>query len=180
MLLPETKFSQVVDKALIRIGEAISWVWLLLLVVIVLNVVMRYFFGMGRIEFEEIQWHLYAIGFLTGLSYAYVLDAHVRIDVVRSNLSYQTMAWIELYGTLLLLLPFILLVLNFVIPFVSYSYATNEVSEAPAGLPYRYLIKAMLGIGFVLLLVAVCSRLTRIWAFLFAWPRLVEEGKSNE
>ncbi|MEJ6684050.1 MAG: TRAP transporter small permease subunit, partial [SAR86 cluster bacterium] len=105
--LPHTRFSQRVDNAVSRFGQYLSFIWLLLLAVIVLNVVMRYLFNEGRIEFEEIQWHLYAIGFLFGLSVAYSSDSHIRVDVVRERLSPQTQAWVEWYGILVLLLPFI-------------------------------------------------------------------------
>jgi TRAP-type mannitol/chloroaromatic compound transport system permease small subunit len=171
--LPDTKLSFLLDARLNRLGRMSAWIWLLLMLIIVLNVVMRYFFGLGRIEFEEIQWHLYALGFLIGLSYSYVSDSHIRVDVVRSKLSDQTQAWIELYGTLLLLLPFVVLVLFSAWPFVAYSYSTSEVSEAPGGLGYRWMIKGVLGISFVLLLVAIISRLSRIWSFLFGWPRAI-------
>jgi len=175
--LPDTTLSVWIESRLTRFGNAISWIWLILLFVIVVNVVMRYFFGLGRIEFEEIQWHLYGIGFLSGLSYAYVSDSHVRIDVVRLKLSNQMQAWIELYGILLLLLPFIALVLIFSVPFVEYSYSTSEVSEAPGGLKYRWLIKSILGFGFFLLLLSVLARLTRVWSFLFGWPRSFVESE---
>ncbi|MEE8245252.1 MAG: TRAP transporter small permease subunit, partial [Pseudomonadales bacterium] len=79
----------------------------MLLVVIVFNVVMRYAFDQGRIEFEEIQWHIYATGFLLGLSYAYQADAHIRVDVLHEQFSPDLKAWIELYGILLFLMPFI-------------------------------------------------------------------------
>ncbi|MFT7684916.1 MAG: TRAP-type mannitol/chloroaromatic compound transport system permease small subunit [Candidatus Azotimanducaceae bacterium] len=174
MQLPETKISNWIDSKLNRLGQLSAWIWLLLMLIIVTNVVMRYFFGLGRIEFEEIQWHLYATGFLIGLSYAYVSDSHIRIDVVRSKLSDQSQVWIELYGILLLLLPFIILVLFSAWPFVEYSYSTGEVSEAPGGLGFRWLIKSVLGIGFILLLLAVLARLTRIWNFLFGWPNAIK------
>lgn len=166
--LPHNRFSCWVDRLVIRIGEYVSWVWLLLLGIIVLNVVMRYLLSEGRIEFEEIQWHLYSLGFLLGLSYSYTRDAHVRVDVIREGLSPQTQAWIELYGTLFLLLPFILLVIAASVPFITYSFATSEVSQAPGGLPFRWLMKSVLLLGFVVLLLSVISRLTRIFSFLFA------------
>ncbi len=165
--LPQTAFSIWVDKQLLRIGNWLSWLWLLLLLIIVSNVVMRYLFGEGRIEFEEVQWHLYAIGFLVGLSYATVTDSHVRVDVVRARLPFQLQAWIELYGILLLLLPFVVMVLIYSIPFVAYSFENNEVSEAPGGLPYRWAIKSFLTAGFSLLLLAVLARLSRVAKFLF-------------
>ena len=168
--LPETRLSRLVDGALLRLDGIVSWLWLLLVAVIVLNVVMRYIFSEGRIEFEEIQWHLYAAGFLLGLSSAYVTDSHVRVDVLRMRLPVQAQAWLELYGIILLLLPFVILVLVAAWPFVAYSFETAEISEAPGGLPFRWFIKSLLVTGFVLLLVATLSRLSRVLAFLFGWP----------
>ena len=78
MDLPTTALSRRIDPLLTRIGEWISWLWVVLLAIIVLNVVLRYAFGEGRIEFEELQWHLYSTGFLLGLGYAYQADAHIR------------------------------------------------------------------------------------------------------
>ena len=166
-MLPHTRLSRWLEPLLIRIGHWISWLWAILLVVIVANVTLRYLFGEGRIEFEEIQWHLYASGFLLGLSYAYQADVHIRVDVLHERFSPDLKAWIELYGIVLFLLPFIALVLIFSVPFVWQSYALSEVSQAPGGLPLRWLIKAMLPLGFLLLLLAVLSRLTRVWAQLF-------------
>jgi len=119
------------------------------------------------VQFEELQWHIYATGFLLGLSYALQTDSHIRVDVLHERWPPRIQAWIELYGILLMLLPFIALVLAFGIPFVRSSYAASEISQAPGGLPLRWLIKAMLPLGFVLLLLAALSRFSRIWVFLF-------------
>lgn len=166
-MLPETTLSRAIDAVINRIGRIVSWVWLALLMVIVTNVTLRYAFGQGRVEFEEVQWHLYSLGFLVGLSFAYSGDNHVRVDVLHERLSPRRKAWIELYGILLLLLPFIVLILVFSMPFVADSFRFNEISQAPGGLPYRWVIKAALPIGFFLLLLATLSRLSRVWTFLF-------------
>lgn len=155
------------DPWLERLGRCASWLWLLLLIVIVANVVLRYAFGQGRVEFEEIQWHLYATGFLLGLSYAFKDDAHIRVDLMHERFGPTLRAWIELYGILLLLLPFIAVVLVFSIPFVAASHRLGEVSPSPGGLPYRWAVKAVLPLGFGFLLLAALSRLTRVWAYLF-------------
>lgn len=168
LALPQTRFSTAVDALLVRIGEAVSWVWLVLLAVIVANVTLRYAFGFGRIEFEELQWHLYSIGFLAGLSYCAQADAHVRIDVLRERLSPRMQAWIELYGLLLLLVPFVALILIYSVPFAVDAFVRGEISASPGGLPYRWLIKSALVAGFALLALAAGSRLSRVWAFLFA------------
>ena len=166
LALPETRFSRAVDGVLSVIGRAASWLWVVLLVVIVLNVMLRYVFGEGRIEFEEVQWHINAVAFMLAIAYAYRVDAHIRIDLVSATLHPRLQVWIEFYGTLLLLLPFIAVVLWFGLPFVAHSFSVSEISSSPGGLPFRWLLKAVLPLAFLLLLVAVASRLSRMWAFL--------------
>ena len=168
--LPHTPASRCIDRWLERLGRGLSYVWFVLLAVIVCNVVLRYAFNQGRIELEELQWHLYSVGFLLGMSYAYQADAHIRVDVLHENFSDLTKAWIELYGILLLLLPFVALILIFSVRFVESSWTAGEVSSSPGGLPLRWLIKAVLPLGFGLLLLSALSRLLRVWYFLFLQP----------
>ena len=167
MELPETDLSRMIDGFIVKVGNSVSWIWIALLAVIALNVFLRYVFGVGRIEFEEIQWHLYSIGFMVGLSYALNADAHVRVDVVHERLTPTTQAWIDLYGLLLGLLPFIAMMILYGIPFVLDSFKTGEISASPGGLGGRWLIKSVLVMGFVLLGLAAMSRLLRLWSFLF-------------
>ncbi|MDE0422562.1 MAG: TRAP transporter small permease subunit [Gammaproteobacteria bacterium] len=168
--LPETRFSRVVDHALTVVGRAASWLWVVLLAVIVVNVTLRYVFQEGRIELEELQWHLNAFAFLIAIAYAYRVDAHIRIDLVSVRLQPRLQVWIEFYSTLLLLLPFIAVVLWFSFPFVAHSWTASEVSSSPGGLPFRWLLKGVLPVAFLLLLIAVASRLTRLWAYLTDGP----------
>ena len=165
--LPQTKFSTQIDRVIIALGKFTSLIWVILLGVIVFNVVMRYAFNEGSIELEELQWHLYSMGFLLGLSFAYQADAHIRVDVLHERMSDRLKAWIELYGTIIFVLPFIALIIVYSLPFIASSFALGEVSPSPGGLPFRWFIKAFLPIGYALLLLAVASRLLRVWSFLF-------------
>jgi len=169
-LLPETALSRRIDSALLALEAGASWVWLVLLAVIVVNVIARYAFGEGRIEFEELQWHLYSVGFLVGIAAGVGADAHVRVDVLRERFSFRAQNWIELYGLLLLLFPFITLVLVYSVPFVATSFESSEISVSPGGLPYRWAIKGALFAGFTLLGLAAFSRLLRVSAALFGAP----------
>ncbi|MEM7542740.1 MAG: TRAP transporter small permease subunit [Pseudomonadota bacterium] len=164
--LPHTALSRGLEAPLNWLGQTASWLWPLLMLVIVGNVILRYFFGEGRIELEELQWHLYAAGFLLALSYADIHDSHIRVDVLHERCPPRIQAWIELYGTLLLVLPFLSLVLYFSGPFVVASWSLGEVSQSPGGLPYRWLIKGVLPLGFALLLLATIARLSRLWSYL--------------
>jgi TRAP-type mannitol/chloroaromatic compound transport system permease small subunit len=169
--LPHTRLSSAISRVFISIASVFSWVWVILLGVIVLNVTMRYLFGEGRIEFEEIQWHLYAIGFLIGLATCMSTDDHIRVSVFHDRMSPRMQAWIELYGLLLMFFPFIVMVLWFSVPFIQYSFQISEISDAPGGLPFRWAIKSVLPISMVLLLIAGFSRLLRVSCFLFDYPR---------
>ncbi|GGC09609.1 hypothetical protein GCM10011352_40070 [Marinobacterium zhoushanense] len=168
--LPLTTLSRAFDRFINLVSSVAHWSWLVLMLVILINVVLRYVLGEGHIELEELQWHLYAIGWLVGLSFCYVADDHVRVDLLHENLGLKTQAVIELLGILFLLLPFAAAVLWYALPFVQYSFEMNEVSMAPGGLPYRWAIKAVLVLGFALLLIAMLSRLSRVCALLFGFP----------
>jgi TRAP-type mannitol/chloroaromatic compound transport system permease small subunit len=177
--LPHTRLSFTISRIFESLASVLSWVWLVLLSVIVLNVTMRYLFGEGRIEFEEIQWHLYAIGFLIGLSTCMSTDDHIRVSVFHDRMRPRMQAWIELYGLLLLFFPFIVMVLWFSAPFIQYSFQISEISDAPGGLPYRWAIKSALPISMVLLLIAGLSRLLRVSCLLFDHPRSIDANENG-
>jgi TRAP-type mannitol/chloroaromatic compound transport system permease small subunit len=168
---PRTTPSDVLEKIVELFGKACSWLWVVLIVLIVTNVALRYLIGTNYIAMEEMQWHLYAIGYLMALSFAILHDGHVRVDVVAEQLHLRTRGWIELFGILLLILPFVYVVVTFAIPFVERSYQIGEVSAAPGGLPYRWFIKSFIIIGFVFIGIAAVARLLRVTAFLFGRPR---------
>jgi TRAP-type mannitol/chloroaromatic compound transport system permease small subunit len=165
--LPVTAFSRHADRLIGWFGEAASLLWTVLMLVIVFQVVLRYAFGLGSIMLEETQWHLYAVGFLLGLSFTEVRERNVRIDVLAENFSHKARLWIELFGITVFLLSFTLLVIWFAVPFVVTSWQLNEVSAAPGGLPYRWVLKSFLVTAFALLALAGMSRLTRVWMALF-------------
>lgn len=175
-VLPETALSRRVDAWLRLVGEAVSWIWLLLVAVVTVNVVMRYALGRGLVQFEELQWHLYAIGFMIGIAYCFESDDHVRIDILHERLSLTGQVWVEFYGLLLLLFPFLALVLIHGVPFVWQSFLSGEVSASPGGLPYRWAIKAVLLIAFGLLTLGAVSRFSRVLAYLYGWPRALGTG----
>ena len=162
--LRETSLARVLDRIVYAVGEVFHWIWIVLLAVIVINVILRYVFSRGMIELEEFQWYLYAVGWLIGLSYTFVSDDHVRVDVLHEKLSYKGKLWFEMVGLLLLFLPFVLFVVIYAIPFVELSWETNERSTSANGLPARWLVKGFLLFSFVLLLLAGISRLLKVSA----------------
>lgn len=164
---PRTRISDAFDSLVEGVGNIVSWLWVILIGVIVLNVTLRYAFNEGRIEFEELQWHLYAVGFLVGLAYCFKRDGHIRIDIFHERFSLRKKAWIDFIGILVFLIPYISIVLIYSPGFIEYSFTTNEVSDAPGGLPHRWVIKSTMFIAYLLLLFAAVARLSRVSAYLF-------------
>lgn len=162
--LPHTSVSRVLDRFVKGVGDAVSWLWVLLVAIIVVNVTMRYVFSRGYIAFEEIQWHIYSVGWLIGLSYCVQNDSHIRIDIFHERFSARTKAWVDFLGILLLLLPYTLIILIYSPPLIQYSFETGEISDAPGGIPYRWAIKSVMFIAYAVLFVAALSRLSRAWA----------------
>jgi TRAP-type mannitol/chloroaromatic compound transport system permease small subunit len=172
--LPETAISRPLDALVRVVGEAFSWIWAILIILIVGNVVLRYAIGTNFVALEELQWHLYAIGFMMGLSYTLLMDGHVRVAVIAERWSHRRRAWVELVGLLLFLGPLIYVVIAYAIPFVENSWTLNETSPAPGGLPARWFIKGFIIVAFGFLAIAAFSRLTRVTAFLFGAPKPVD------
>lgn len=165
---PTTAVSRATDATLGWIAAFVDWSWVLLIGLIVVNVTLRYVIGANFIAMEELQWHLYAIGFMLGLSYALTVDGHVRVDVLADTFRPRTRAWIEALGLTLFVLPLCGIILNYGWPFVLRSWTINEVSAAPGGLTNRWAIKAVILVAFGLLLMATLSRLSRVVAALLS------------
>lgn len=174
--LPANALSAAVERQLARIGAAASWLWALLIAVVVINVAARYGFGRGSIMLEEVQWHLYAVGFLVGLAYCAVADRHVRVDILAERLPPRARAAIELAGMALFLLPFALVVATYAVPFTWRAWQLGEVSVAPGGLPYRWALKSFIVGAFVLLAAAALARASRCTTALWGWPRALATG----
>ena len=168
-VLPTTMISRFLDAILDRIGHIASWIWFALVGVIIFQVILRYAFNQGSIMLEEVQWHMYAVGFMIGLSYAIVHDRHVRIDIVYERFPPLAKAWVDFIGIAVLLLPFLIFVFYSAFPFVESSYESNEVSIAPDGLPYRWAIKSFIIIGFGMMILAAFSRWTRAFGYIIGW-----------
>jgi len=118
---------------------------------VVYDSVNRYFFGGGSVALQELEWHVFDIIFLLGLSYTLKSDKHVRVDIFYSNYSQKTKAIVNIISSLFLILPFTILILYVSYDYIALSYTQNEISPDPGGLAYRWAIKSMMVVGFVLL-----------------------------
>ncbi len=136
-------------------GRGLSWLVLALVLLVAYDVMMRYFFLSGSIAIQELEWHLFSLIFLLGAAYTLKHDDHVRLDLVyRSRfMSDYRRAWVNLVCSLLFLIPFCVIIIISSWPFVSQAYQFAEGSPDPGGLPYRWVLKAAIPLGFFLLII---------------------------
>lgn len=155
-----------IDNFMLATGRLLSWANFILILVTMLQVVLRYGFNHGLVVLEELEWHLYGFAFMMGLSYALITNSHVRVDVIQSRFSRKTREWIDIIGHVFLLLPFIATVIYFGWEFTYKSFELSEHSNAPMGLPYRWIIKSVVPISFAFLGLATISRIIRSFAVI--------------
>jgi TRAP-type mannitol/chloroaromatic compound transport system permease small subunit len=104
---------------------------------------------------------------MIGLSYAQSADSHIRVDVFHMRFSRNSKNFWEIFGIVFFLIPFILVVFFNSLPFVAEAWRLNEMSDAPTGLPWRWLIKSVIPVSMLFLLASALSRLLRELAFFF-------------
>ncbi len=124
---------------------------------------MRYLFSAGSIALQEIEWHLFDLVFLLGLTYALKHDKHVRVDIFFERYSVQKKAIVQILSMLLLVIPFSLIFLVDAFDMTMQSYLQHEVSADPGGLTHRWIIKSVLVLAFILLIVQAMSEVLKAY-----------------
>lgn len=143
--------SRFIDGVNDRVGKATAWLTTGMVLLTAYDTIMRYGFQKGSIALQELEWHLFGFIFLVAAGYTLKEDAHVRVDIFYTRLNERQRAWVNLVGTCVALLPFCTLVIWSTKNFVLNSWNMGEFSPDPGGLPARYVLKAMIPVGFFLI-----------------------------
>ena len=166
------RLSVFLDRIVSFVGVLAAWLCLPLIAIIVFDVITRRFFVLGSTKLQELEWHLHAVLFFLCIGWAYLRNAHVRIELVHERLPQRGKLWIEILGCLLFLIPYSLIVLYHGVDWWERSWAIGETSDSATGLPYRWLIKAFLPLGFVFIFLGALTVLLRKIVELFGPPEL--------
>ena len=158
--------SYTIDTIIKRVGFFTAILVVALAFLIGYDAVMRYLFSEGSIALQEIEWHLFDIIFLLGLSYALKHDKHVRVDIVFVNYSSDTKHLVQILSMIFLLIPFSIFILNGSFDMTIQSFMQDEVSSDPGGLPYRFIIKGVLFVSFFLLILQAISEIIKSYSNL--------------
>ncbi|WP_315919035.1 TRAP transporter small permease subunit [Mesorhizobium sp. SP-1A] len=152
--------SRAIDRLNEFIGKWISWLILVSILVSAINAVVRKTFNVSSNAWLELQWYLFGAAFLLAAAYTLRQNEHIRIDIVYGMWSRRVQHWIDLLGHILFLMPFTILMVYYLVPYVLLSYRSGEMSTNAGGL-IIWPAKAMLLIGFVLLLLQGISEIIK-------------------
>lgn len=150
-----------IESLIDSIGRATAWVALAMISLVAINVLLRYSLSLGSVWAQELEWHLLAALILFGMSYALQRGDNVRVDLFYAHYSPRTKFIVDVISailTLLIALLFVKLSLGYVVQ----SYSISEQSPDPGGIPYRWVVKSLITVGYGLLALQSVGELMRV------------------
>src|SRR5690606_26390559 len=143
--------SRAIDRLNSLIGRWVAWLILAAVLVSAGNAVIRKAFSMSSNAWLELQWYLFGAAFLLAAAYTLRENEHIRVDIVYGMFSRRTQHLIDLFGHVFFLMPFTILMVVYLVPYVGLSYRSGEMSNNAGGL-ILWPAKSLLLIGFAMLL----------------------------
>ena len=173
--------SRLIDALTERIGKLAMWFILATTMISAGNAIVRKLFDTSSNAFLEIQWYLFAAVFMLGSGYAFLRNAHVRIDFISSKFSARGRNWVDVIGILVFVFPLCYMMATLGWPLFVNAYESGEMSSNAGGL-IRWPVYALIPAGFALLALQSLSELIKRIAFLTGnGPDvLAHEGPSEE
>ena len=156
------KLARKIDRLNTFFGKSVSWLSFALVIIICIDVILRYALGMTRVWVIELETYAFSLLFLLGGAWTWQTDDHVRVDVFYSRFSDKGKNWVDLLGTLFFLLPWTWILMQVGLQFFYESWKIGERSSQPGGLPAIYVIIFFILLGFVLLFLQGISELLKI------------------
>ena len=178
---PLLSLSRAIDAFSSLIGKLAMWMILATTLISAGNAIVRKLFNTSSNGLLEIQWYLFAAVFLLGSGYAFLKNAHVRIDFVSSKFSARGRNWVDVFGIVLFLFPLCYMMVTLGWPVFHNAWVSGEMSSNAGGL-VRWPVYGLIPLGFVVLALQALSELIKRIAFLTGHGPdvLAHEGPSVE
>lgn len=157
--------SRLIDAVSERVGRAVGWLVLAAVLVSAGNALIRYSLNLSSNAWLEIQWYMFTALVMLGTSYTLKKNEHVRVDIVYSNISTRKQIGVDIFGTILFLLPATLIMAYLSWPIFHNSWVEDEISGNAGGL-IRWPVKIFIPLGFALLSLQGVSELIKRIAML--------------
>jgi TRAP-type mannitol/chloroaromatic compound transport system permease small subunit len=175
------KISRLIDAFSDLIGKLAMWFILATTLISAGNAIVRKIFDTSSNAFLEIQWYLFAAVFMLGSGYAFLRNAHVRIDFISSKFSARGRNWVDVFGIIVFLFPLCYMMATLAWPLFMNAYESKEMSSNAGGL-IRWPVYGLIPLGFSILALQGVSELIKRIAFLTGnGPDvLAHDGPSDE
>lgn len=162
------------DRFVVHFSNVIAWAFPVLMIAIVSQVFLR---GAGHNQawLDDLQWWIYGAAMLVGMAYAITTNSHVRVDIIHQNFTRPKKARIETFALGWMLMPFLVIMTDMMIPYAISSVVAGEGSSSPNGLHRVYYLKIAIPIIFAVGLIAAWAAFRRNLAIASAdlwWRRL--------
>ena len=157
--------SRLIDGMNTRIGRWLSWLILAAVIISATNAIIRKLFDTSSNSWLEMQWVLFGAVFLLCTPWTLLSNEHIRIDIVNNLFRKRTRDWIDVFGHVVFLLPFTIVMLIVSVPFAKTSFLLNEQSANAGGLP-QWPAKMLIPLGFLLLFLQAISELIKRLAII--------------
>ena len=155
------KLSLIIDGLSNLLGRIFSWLTLTMVIAMAAIVVLRYVFQIGSIALQESIIYINALIFTFGGAYTLKEQGHVRVDIFYSRINEKKRAWVDLFGSLLFLVPSTCFIIWISWDYVAVSWRIREGSAESSGLPFVYFLKAVILVIPALLLLQGISEIVK-------------------
>ncbi|MBZ6076888.1 TRAP transporter small permease subunit [Microvirga puerhi] len=173
------KLSQAIDSLNERLGKTVAWAIVVAIVVSAVNAIIRRVFGVSSNAWLELQWYLFGAVFMLCAPWTLKVNEHIRIDIVSNALSKRQRDWVDLFGHVFFLMPFVAIMLYLSVPYFSRSFQSGEVSSNAGGL-LIWPAKGLILLGFTFLFLQWLSELIKRIAIMRGDLADEEAGHSAE
>ena len=145
------KLMKYIDDITRYVSYLTAFILALLVILVVFDATNRYLFSEGSTALQELEWHFFDVVILLSIAYTLRNNAHVRVDIFYEKFSLKTKALINIFSFIFFILPLSFLIIYIGIGFVEMSFVQHEASSDPGGLKYRWIVKSLMPLAFVLL-----------------------------
>ena len=150
-----------IESVIDLFGKVAAWLTLSIVLLIVVNVILRYTMSLGSVWAQELEWHLLAAMILFGISFSLLRGDNVRVDLFYANYTPQKKYIVDLVSAILTIIIAVFFV-KLSINYVGQSFSIGEKSPDPGGIPMRWLVKSLIPIGFSLLALQGFAEMLRV------------------
>jgi TRAP-type mannitol/chloroaromatic compound transport system permease small subunit len=157
---PLVSIARAIDRFTEFVGKSVMWLILVAVLVSAINAIIRKLFNISSNSWLELQWYLFGAAFLGAAAYTLQQNEHIRIDIFYGSRSRRTQHWIDLFGHVFFLMPFVVLMVWQLVPYALQAYNSGQISTNTGGL-IIWPARALLAAGFILLFLQGISEIIK-------------------